>query len=228
MIGPALFVLLSALSWAAGTDIVVVGSGISGLAAARALVDVDGCGSFKVTVLEAESRVGGRTYTNKAATGFVDGLQGGEVDFGASWIHGSTEANPITALSAQLLLTMFETLDSKSVMKQCVSSSDVPPSGCPEVASDLYDSYTDLLKLGQSTATTGQSLWASLDGKKVSPDVTRDTPITQAHMANAAEFNTAGAMDNLNAKLWDNDKQFKGGTEQVFLRGSCGNAHMRA
>ena len=225
MVGPALIVLLGALSWAAGADIVVVGSGISGLAAARALVDVtDGCGSFKVTVLEAESRVGGRTHTNKDAKGFVEGLQGGEVDFGASWIHGSTAANPITALSEQLSLTRFETKDSESVMKQCKSSSDEPP--CPEVASDLYDSYTELLKQGQSSATAGQSLWASLDGKKVD-DVTRDTPITQSHMANAAEFNTAGAMDKLNAQLWNNDKQFKG-TEQVFLRGSCGNAHMRA
>ncbi len=220
MIGPTLILLLATSSCAAGVDVVVVGSGMSGLAAARALADVaDGCSSFKVTVLEAESRVGGRTYTNTNASGFTDGLKGGEVDYGASWIHGSTDANPITALSAQLLLTTFQTLDSKSVLKQCASSSDVPP--CPDVDSDLYTQYEALLKLGQSTASTGQSLWASLDGES-----DRDDPIIQSHMANAAEFNTAGPMDKLNAKLWDNDKQFSG-TEQVFLLGSPTHAHAR-
>jgi monoamine oxidase len=63
-------------------DVLVIGAGISGLAAAHALTFK----GLKVTVLEARSRIGGRIHT-------VDGF-----DLGAHWVHG-TEGNPITNLA---------------------------------------------------------------------------------------------------------------------------------
>ncbi len=61
----ALLVVLTILRGSSAMDIIVVGGGISGLAAARALLDVqpqESCAAkFSVTVLEAESRIGGRT-----------------------------------------------------------------------------------------------------------------------------------------------------------------------
>lgn len=62
--------------------VIVVGAGIAGLAAARALSE----SGYGVVVLEARDRIGGRCWT-------VDG-----VDFGAHWIHG-TEGNPVTTLA---------------------------------------------------------------------------------------------------------------------------------
>jgi phytoene dehydrogenase-like protein len=74
-----------------GRRILVVGAGIAGLGAARALHDL----GYEVEVVEARERLGGRIWT-------VD-----RIDYGAHWIHG-TEGNPITQLARMLELpTLF-------------------------------------------------------------------------------------------------------------------------
>lgn len=78
--------------------VVVVGAGISGLAAARTLKDK----GFNVVVLEAQDRVGGRLRTNRTL--------GVAFDEGASWIHGVT-GNPIATLAQQSGMTTFHTVD---------------------------------------------------------------------------------------------------------------------
>jgi len=74
-------------SWSMGSGkaerVIVVGAGMAGLVAARLLHD----SGFKVTVLEARSRLGGRTWT--------DGSLGAPLDLGGSWVHG-VEGNPLT------------------------------------------------------------------------------------------------------------------------------------
>ncbi len=81
-----------------GKKVVVVGAGISGLAAAKKLKEH----GFKVVVLEAQNKVGGRLRTNRAL--------GIAFDEGASWIHG-TSNNPLTALAQKSGMTTAITDD---------------------------------------------------------------------------------------------------------------------
>jgi monoamine oxidase len=73
-------------------DVLVVGAGVAGIAAARALR----ARGLSCLVLEAKDRIGGRAYTD--ATSF---------DHGASWLHQAND-NPLTALAETL---GFESVD---------------------------------------------------------------------------------------------------------------------
>ncbi|WP_254216522.1 FAD-dependent oxidoreductase [Tabrizicola sp. TH137] len=68
-------------------SILVLGAGMAGLGAARALKDA----GASVKVIEARNRIGGRTHTSHLWPDLP-------VDMGASWIHG-TKGNPVTALA---------------------------------------------------------------------------------------------------------------------------------
>ena len=73
-------------------EICVVGAGVSGLRAAGLLVAT----GFKVTVLEARDRIGGRIQQSSQF--------GLPVDIGASWLHG-TRDNPFVALAEETRTT---------------------------------------------------------------------------------------------------------------------------
>jgi len=76
--------------------ILVIGAGISGLAAARTLA-VRG---YSVTVLKARNAVGGRIRT--------DSSLGSPVDLGASFIHGN-QGNPLVELAARYGVETYNT-----------------------------------------------------------------------------------------------------------------------
>jgi monoamine oxidase len=71
---------------AAKADVIVIGAGIAGLAAARALSQA----GRSVIVLEARDRIGGRIHTDRSL-GFA-------TELGANWIHGA-EGNPLVELA---------------------------------------------------------------------------------------------------------------------------------
>uniref|UniRef100_K7M8C0 Amine oxidase domain-containing protein n=1 Tax=Glycine max TaxID=3847 RepID=K7M8C0_SOYBN len=84
--------------------LIVIGAGISGIAAARCLHDA----SFKVIVLESRDRIGGRIYTDYSF--------GCPVDMGASWLHGACNENPLAPLIRALGLTLYHTGGDNSVI----------------------------------------------------------------------------------------------------------------
>jgi monoamine oxidase len=71
-------------------DVLIVGAGVAGLAAAHALRR----SGLTVMVLEARDRIGGRTWTDAATLGLP-------VDVGAQWLHNGA-SNPFVAITKQL------------------------------------------------------------------------------------------------------------------------------
>ncbi|CAI5982020.1 unnamed protein product [Closterium sp. NIES-64] len=89
-------------------NVLVVGAGISGVAAARHIAVTNGeC--FKVTVLEARNRVGGRMWSRTEPAPAAGVGSGGVIrgEMGAQWIQSST-GNPITALARRFKLNIGE------------------------------------------------------------------------------------------------------------------------
>lgn len=98
--------LLSALSLMAGSrlraapassaDVLVVGAGAAGIAAARRLR----ARGLSVIVLEGRDRIGGRVWT--------DTSMGLPLDLGAAWLHGADD-NPLVPIAKKLGLDLVET-----------------------------------------------------------------------------------------------------------------------
>ncbi|XP_035548449.1 polyamine oxidase 3-like [Juglans regia] len=85
-------------------SVIVIGGGMAGIAAARALHDA----SFQVVLLESRDRIGGRVYT--------DYTFGFPVDLGASWLHGVCKENPLAPLIGRLGLPLYRTSGDNSVL----------------------------------------------------------------------------------------------------------------
>jgi len=81
----------------AGSRVIVIGSGLAGLGAAKSLSEQ----GADVVVLEAKPHIGGRLFT--------DYSMGAPFEYGAGWIHGSSAENPTKqladAVNAQTVIT---------------------------------------------------------------------------------------------------------------------------
>ncbi|CAN1229382.1 Polyamine oxidase 2 [Linum perenne] len=83
---------------------IVIGGGVAGLAAGRALRDA----GFQVVLLESRDRIGGRVHTD-----FTFGFP---IDLGASWLHGVCDQNPLAPLIGRLGLPLYRTSGENSVL----------------------------------------------------------------------------------------------------------------
>ncbi|NKX43227.1 flavin monoamine oxidase family protein [Roseicyclus persicicus] len=79
-------------------EVVVIGAGAAGIAAARQLLEWE----YEVVVLEARARVGGRAWTDGGALGLA-------WDRGAQWLHNGG-ANPLRAEARALDLTLTDSV----------------------------------------------------------------------------------------------------------------------
>jgi monoamine oxidase len=88
LIGAALLAPPAATAQQRRADVIVIGAGIAGLAAARRLRQAN----ISAIVLEARTRSGGRVWSDRS--------WGYALDLGASWIHG-VAGNPLSELARE-------------------------------------------------------------------------------------------------------------------------------
>ncbi|MDO8752954.1 MAG: FAD-dependent oxidoreductase, partial [Anaerolineales bacterium] len=185
-------------------DVLVLGAGISGLAAARTLVD----NGWSVIVLEARTRIGGRMWTDTSL--------GVPLDLGASWIHG-VRGNPITELAKQFgVQTIASDYDNGVVYDfdgRKMSDSEY------KETEDLFESiYSEVAQMQEDT-DNDMPLQQAFD--QVIAD--RDLSIEELRRLQfAIQGNFALELgadpDHLSLWEWDQDEEFDG-NDVVFPKG---------
>jgi monoamine oxidase len=193
--------------------VVVVGAGVAGLGAARALDDA-GVG---VVVVEGRARVGGRVWTEAGA------------DLGAHWIHG-TEGNPFAGLAhRQGLTTLFVGGDSTYTggwQPLALYGPDGQPLGAAEKEQSLLivDAVREELEAlrrrlaaeGKPDMSFREALAQVLAGQRL-------TPLERAHLdwhlTMLARDDWAAGADNLSLLGWDEGYEVYGYGDSVLVDG---------
>ena len=194
--------------------VIVVGAGLAGLSAARALH----AHGIEVVVLEARDRIGGRAHTSD------DGI-----DHGAHWIHGS-EGNPLTNIARQLAVpTVFVGGDSSysggwDQLLLHESGGAVLP-GDEKLRSILAaDEVRDALEAlrrrcardGVPDMSVREALEQVLESRELSPDAKR---AVDWHMTLWTRDDCGADDEELSFLWWDDGYQVYGYGDSVFVDG---------
>lgn len=178
-------------------DVIVIGAGVAGLAAARRLTDL----GYDVVVLEAAGRIGGRLHT--------DWTLGAPFEVGAGWVHGP-EGNPVTGLVREAGGTTFVT-DDDSLMVFSANGA--------RQKIDLIESKEEQLRALyeriDSEQDADQPLEKAIAG--LAPEAMAD-PVLRWMMSAFTEFDTGGPLGALSASHFDEDEAF-GGADVIVTNG---------
>ena len=169
--------------------VIVIGGGISGLAAAKKLKEK----GFKVIVLEAQQKIGGRLRTDRSL--------GIAFDEGASWIHGPT-GNPITNLASQAGANTYLTDDDNLEVFDNTGTaySDT-------FLNAQYTQFENALNAVRSAGTLTQSFETIFNSLYPTQANNR---LWKYMLSAYLEFDTGGDISNLSSKYFDDDEAFTG------------------
>jgi lysine-specific histone demethylase 1 len=196
-------------------SVIVIGAGLSGLAAARQLISF----GFKVTILEGRKRAGGRVYTMK-----MDGdNKEAAADLGGSVLTG-TLGNPLGILARQLSYPLHKVRDKCPLYTS--DGKPVDPSMDLKVESAFNRILEKASKLRQLMGEVSQdvSLGAALETfwQVYGDDVNlEELKLFNWHLANL-EYANAGLLSKLSLAFWDQDDPYDMGGDHCFLPGGNG------
>jgi len=192
--------------FAASRDkVIVIGAGISGLAAARRLVDEYGYrGAGQVIVLEARRRVGGRIDTSRAL--------GAPVDLGATWIHG-VQGNPLTKLANAFNLARTPTdYDSEVVFDS--DGRRFSDAELERMFSRYEDLFDQALVYREEELDQDQSLAATLADLRAESGLSaRDRRILRWQFFTNVELDFTLGLSELSSFELDEDEEYPGRDE---------------
>ena len=189
--------------------VVIIGAGISGLAAGRMLAD---SGAFEVIILESRNRIGRTVSTNHH-------LGGAPVELGASWIHG-TAKNPLYAIVNSNNICMLGT-DNSSRPETFWSDGTRLSRGERDHIDSLFRKTRDLAYDKQEEMPSGQdiSLGLALDKIMKRQMLSHAEESGLRHLiATEIENDYATSADQLSLKHWDKVRWFKG-QDLLFQKG---------
>jgi len=176
--------------------VIVVGAGISGLAAAKKLKE----NGFNVIVLEAQSKVGGRLKTNRSL--------GVAFDEGASWIHG-TAGNPIASLAQQAGMNTAFT-DDESILAYDIGGVLHSDSNFSDTEDKFYTVLETLKNNGSSTKSFETVF------NELYPTYCNDR-LWKFFLSTYLTFDT-GDLNMLSSLLYNEGEEF-GGEERISVNG---------
>lgn len=188
-----------------GKRIVVVGAGMAGLAAAKALV----AKGYAVTVLEARLRVGGRVSTSKIWSDQA-------VDLGAQWIHGAN-GNPLTALAQTAQAKTVQT-SAESQIVYDTAGKELTATGYRHLDA-LRTAMGKALTKAQDTLSTDISLQQALETGLSWQTRSAADKVALRYLINSDyEQEYSGSYGQMSA-LWFNDDQAYPGPDLMFPEG---------
>lgn len=184
--------------------IVVVGAGIAGLAAAKALQD-DG---YEVLVLEARDRIGGRIWTSEIWPDLP-------LDLGATWIHG-VKNNPITRLADQLNAPRVATYYDKSATYHTTGRvlTKAEAAQLDNIKTQIFRTITAAQQRDPDQSIQ-QTLATLISRDQNDPETLR---LIQFVLNSDLEQEYAGSADQLSTQWYDSSGAFKG-DDMLFPQG---------
>ena len=184
-------------------NIIIIGAGIAGLAAANQL----NAYGHKVKILEARNRIGGRIWTNRS--------MGMPIDMGASWIHG-VKGNPIKKLAKKYDIKTSET-DFDNVQIFNYKGSSVSDDDLKEIEksfNELIEEVEDYAEKIDHDISIGQAFKKILSNEALTKD--DNYALNYAKMALVVE--SGAELEELSLWYADQDEAF-GGEDELFPGG---------
>jgi monoamine oxidase len=187
----------TAMNTTESENIIIIGAGVAGLAAARKLQQA----GYQTTIFEARNRIGGRVWTDRSLAGIP-------LDMGASWIHG-IGGNPITELAKTFGVTTQKTdYDNRAVYDwhgRQLSHREVAKLG--QFGETLYE----LIEDARNHMPADTSLQTALDAIFAAESFSQEEIYQANYIVNSlADLEYADNSQHLSLFEWDQDEDFSG------------------